>query len=248
MSYTFKDRVVLITGGNSGIGLACVQKFLTLGAKVVATGRRALTALNQLSTTEKDALETADYQCCDVSRPDDIANLFAYIEKTYGRLDVAVNNAGIAGTMGKMLTDFSADEYQAVMDTNVRGVWLCMQHEVQLMLPKAVGCIINTSSIAGLKANRAGPLYAMSKFAVSGLTRTAALQYAKSGIRINAVCPGLIDTPILPPGMAEQLGSLYPMGRAGQPMEIAHAVAWLASDEASFVTGVTVPVDGGMLA
>lgn len=249
MSYTFKDKIVLITGGNSGIGLACVEKFLSLDATVITTGRRALETLNHISADELTLLKKTDYQFCDVTNPQDIATLFTHIETRYGRLDVAVNNAGISGPRGKALPDFTLEEYQDVMDTNTRGIFLCMQHEIKLMLPTAKGSIINTSSIAGLKAGRlASPLYSMSKFAVSGLTRSSAIMYAKSGIRINAVCPGVIDTPIIPEGMAEQLGAAFPIGRIGKPMEIANTIAWLASDEASFAVGLTVPIDGGMLA
>lgn len=248
MTYTFQDKIVLITGGNSGIGLACVKKFLSLGAKVITTGRRELAELKNLSAEDLTLLKTMDYQLCDVTKPEDIDKLFTHIEKTYPRLDVAVNNAGISGPLGKAPLDFTLNDYQSVMDTNVRGVWLCMQHELKLMLSYARGNIVNTASIAGLKGNRTGPLYTMSKFAVNGLTRTMALQYAKSGIRINAVCPGVVDTPIVPPGMLDPLGATFPIGRVAKPAEIANAIAWLASEEAAYITGVNLPVDGGMMA
>jgi len=245
MAYNFANKTVLITGGNSGIGLACVKKFSSLGATVIATGRRALSSLNQLTAEETALLHRIDYQQNDVSEPNDITRLFAYLAATYPRLDVAVNNAGITGPVAQLLQDTTLDEYQQVMDTNARSVLLCMQQELKRMLPQASGSIVNTSSVAGLKGSRVSALYSMSKFAVNGLTRTAALQYAKSGVRINAVCPSIVDTPILPPGITPQLGANIPMGRIAEAYEIADAIAWLASDEASFITGATMPLDGG---
>lgn len=251
MSYSFKNKNVLVTGGNTGIGLACVKKFNELGAQVIATGRRALHEVPHLTTEEKALLAKVDYQICDVADAESQNKLFSHIKKQYDTLAVAVNNAGITGVQGKKISELSIEEYNQVMDINVRGVWFSMQHELRMMQDQGYGAIVNLSSVAGLKGSLVSALYAMSKFAVNGLTRTAALENAKLGIRVNAVCPGAIETPIfsgLPQEFKQRLVNTMPIGRIGEPEEVANLIVWLASDEASFITGATMPIDGGVMA
>jgi NAD(P)-dependent dehydrogenase (short-subunit alcohol dehydrogenase family) len=252
MSYCFKDKIILITGGNSGIGLACVKKFHALGARIIATGRKQLAEITNVSANDKELLQKIDYQVCDVANPEAIISLFNYIKKHYARLDAAVNNAGIVGDVKNSFTEYSLADYEAIMNINVRGLFLCMQHELGMMLPQKAGSIINLASVAGLKGSMVGPIYGMSKFAVNGLTRSVALEYAKQGIRINAVCPGLVFTPLvadnIPSAAVDRIAETIPMGRVGQPKEIANFIAWLSSDEAAFITGSTLPIDGGAMA
>ncbi|MFN7096163.1 MAG: SDR family NAD(P)-dependent oxidoreductase [Gammaproteobacteria bacterium] len=251
MSYNFNDKVVLVTGGNSGIGLACVKKFMDLGANVIATGRRAITELSRLTPEEISLLKKVDYRVCNVAEQDEQDKLFAHITSHYDKLNVAINNAGITGVQGKKISECSIDEYNEVMDINVRGVWLSMQHELRIMRKQQYGAIVNLSSVAGLKGSMVSALYAMSKFAVNGLTRTAALENANMGIRVNSVCPGAIETPIFETvgnELKQRLVNTIPMGRIGEPAETANYIAWLTSDEASFMTGTCVAVDGGVMA
>lgn len=251
MSYDFHDKVVLITGGNSGIGLACVKKMVSEGARVVTVGRRKLSELQQLTDEEKVLLSKVDYQICDVSNIEEQEKLFTYIRNHYGKLCVAINNAGVIGAMGKQIQDFTVEDYELVININLRGVWVSMQHELRIMLEQGYGSIVNVSSIAGLKARSVSALYGMSKFAISGLTRAAALENAGSGIRVNAVCPAVTETAIFGPEstlLKSKLAKTVPMERIGQPEDIANAVIWLSSDEASFITGITMPIDGGTLA
>jgi NAD(P)-dependent dehydrogenase (short-subunit alcohol dehydrogenase family) len=251
VSYNFNDKVVLVTGGNSGIGLACVKKYNDLGAKVIATGRRELNEMEHLTIEEKALLEVVDYQLCDVADAKSQDILFEYIKNNYGKLNIAVNNAGITGVQGKKISECTLDEYNEVMDINVRGVWFSMQHELRMMQAQGYGAIVNLSSVAGLKGSLVSALYGMSKFAVNGLTRSAALENAKLGIRVNAVCPGAIETPIFDTVSAElkqRLLNIIPMGRIGEPTEIANYIAWLTSDEAVFITGTTLAIDGGVMA
>lgn len=252
MSYSFNDKVVLITGGNSGIGLACVKKFHELGARIIATGRKQLHQVTHLSALELDLLQKIDYQVCDVASSDAINHLFSYVNQHYGILDCAINNAGTVGNTSAPITDLTIADYDEVMNINVRGVFLCMQQELRMMLKQQAGSIINISSVAGLIGSMVGPLYGTSKFAVNGLTRSAALAYVKQGIRINALCPGLVETPLITNGLSsdtiQHIEASIPMGRAAQPEEIANVAVWLSSAEASFITGATMPVDGGTMA
>lgn len=251
MSFNFNDKVVLVTGGNSGIGLACVKKYHDLGATVIATGRRSLSEMEHVTLKERELLEKINYQVCDVASAESQDKLFNHIQNTYKRLDIAVNNAGITGVQGKKISDCTMDEYNEVMDINVRGVWFSLQHELRIMQKQGSGAIVNLSSVAGLKGSLVSALYGMSKFAVNGLTRAAALENAKLGIRVNAVCPGAIETPIfdkVDSELKQRLINTIPMGRIGEPEEIASYIVWLTSDDASFITGTTIAVDGGVMA
>jgi len=248
-TYDFKGQVALVTGASSGLGLATAKAFAQAGAVVVLADRNdaALKAAT-------GALTAAGHQAisvvCDVT---DEAQAAAMVERTvatFGRLDMAYNNAGILGPMGDV-TDETSEAFDEVNAVNLRGIWTCMKHELLQMRQQGSGAIVNCSSLGGLVGLAGRSAYHASKHGVIGLTKSAALDYATRGIRINAVCPGCIDTPmgdgIDPDAMKEFLRD-QPIGRMGRPEEIAAAVLWLCSPGASFVLGVALPVDGGFVA
>src|SRR5437016_10438337 len=240
--------VVLITGALTGIGRSAAVAFAKKGAKVVAAGRRdeAGTALvNELRSFGSEA----EFINADVRKEDDVGALVDKTVARFGRLDVAVNNAGTEGQVGP-ITDQSADSYAATFDTNVLGVILSMKHEVRVMQRQGSGSIINISSTYGHEAAAGASLYVGSKHAVEGITKSVALEVAKSGIRVNGVAPGPTDTGMLTrfTGKPENKAALVtgvPMGRLGLPEELANAIVFIASDEASFITGHILNVDGG---
>jgi NAD(P)-dependent dehydrogenase (short-subunit alcohol dehydrogenase family) len=186
-----------------------------------------------------------------VSQPEEVESLFDQISATYERLDCAFNNAGIPGAIGFSTHEYPDESWQRVVDVNLKGVWLCMRQELKQMLRQGGGVIVNTASIWGLVGAPGAAAYVASKHAVAGLTKAAALEYAPRGIRINAVNPGTIRTPILDPFIAAMpdfesfMTARHPIGRIGRPEEVAEAVVWLCSDAASFVVGQNLPVDGG---
>ena len=191
----------------------------------------------------------------DVSKPEDTQAMVAQAVETFGSLDCAFNNAGIGGGKERHLTaDYLEDDWDRVMSINLKGVWLCMKAEIPQMLKQGKGAIVNTASIAGLVGLSGTVAYVAAKHGVTGLTKAAAMEYAKSGIRVNAVCPGYIQTPLVQgifdeiDGYKERVASRHPMDRLGEPEEIAQAVLWLSSDSASFVTGHNMAVDGGYVA
>lgn len=247
----FLGKIVLVTGAASGIGQAAARSFAHQGAKVILTdidtqGEHLAQELVSLGLQ-------AIFHECDVSNSGSVTALFDFIQDSFGRLDIAFNNAGIDIESSK-LAEGSEDVFDKIMDVNVKGVWLCMQHEIQSMLKTGGGAIVNTASVAGLGAAPKMSIYAASKHAVVGLTKSAAVEYAKKGIRVNAICPAVIDTNMYRRAIAgdekksHMIGSMHPVGRVGTVEEVVAAVMYLSSDAASFTTGSTLPVDGGSTA
>jgi len=243
--------VVLITGALTGIGHATARAFAQEGARIVVSGRRE--EPGQALAKELRALGAeAEYVHADVRHEDDVRNLVDQTVARFGRLDVAVNNAGTEGKTGRV-TDQSADSYSATFETNVLGTLLSLKHELRVMLSQGHGSIVNLSSTLGHTGARGASVYSASKHAVEGLTKSAALEAAGSGVRVNAVAPGPVDTEMLSrfTGTADRKAGLVagvPLKRMGRPEEIAQTIVFLASDKAPFLTGQVVGVDGGKAA
>jgi len=245
-------KIALVTGGGSGIGRATALAFAREGAKVViadvvvAGGEETVRLI-------KAAGGEATFVKADVAKAAEVEALVKKAVETYGKLDCAFNNAGIEGEIAPT-ADCTEENWHRVVDIDLKGVWLCMKYEIPHMLKQGSGAIVNTASVAGLVGFQGIPAYVAAKHGVNGLTKTAALEYAKSGIRVNAVCPGVIQTPMVErafrasPQFGEAAAALEPVGRLGKPEEIAEAVVWLCSDAASFVTGLPMAVDGGLVA
>lgn len=253
-----QGKVALITGAGSGIGRATALVFAREGVKVVVAD---IDVDNSRETVNliREADGEATFVKTDVAKETEVQKLIEKIINIYGRLDCAHNNAGIIVPpvgITKTLAECTIEEWDHTIDTNLKGVWLCMKYELIHMMEHGGGSIVNTASASGLSGSFGAPApYTASKHGVIGLTKTAAVEYAKKGIRINAVCPGSIRTPMSPVSEAEsqeharQLGlALYPIGRRGKPQEVAEAVAWLCSNAASYITGCVLPVDGGWTA
>lgn len=254
MTRLMEDKVALITGGGSGIGRAAALAFAQAGAKVVVSGRREKEGYETDALLKKGGGQGMFIKA-DVANEADVEMLVGQTLSVHGRLDAAFNNAGTEGEVGKQTHEQSVANYRAVMDTNVLGVLLAMKHEIGAMLKNGGGAIVNNASVGGLIGFPGVSVYVASKHAVLGLTKSAALEYARQGIRVNAVSPGGIETPMLHrftggPGtdFFNQLAGLHPIGRLGRPEEIAEAVLWLCSDKASFVTGLSLTADGGWTA
>ena len=252
MSMTFSGQVALVTGAANGIGRATAQAFAAEGLKVVVADLDVLGVEETVALIQAAGGE-ALFVSCDVTREADVQNLMARTIEAYGRLDYAFNNAGIEIEKGR-LAEGSLDEFDAIMGVNVKGVWLCMKYQLPLLLAQGGGAIVNTASVAGLGAAPKMSIYAASKHAVIGLTKSAAIEYAKKKIRVNAVCPAVIDTDMFrrayeaDPKKAEFAAAMHPVGRIGKVEEIASAVLYLCSDGAAFTTGHALTVDGGATA
>lgn len=252
MANSLVDKVALVTGGGSGIGRAAVLLFAREGAKVVVADVHAEGGNETVELVQQVGGE-AIFVPCDVSKSTHVEALVDKCVQTYSRLDCAFNNAGILGELGKT-ADCSEENYDRLMAVNLKGVWLCMKYEIRQMLKQGAGVIVNTASNAGMRGQPEIPVYGATKAGIVQLTKTAALEYIRSGLRINCVNPSLIWTPMVErqaaddPGLVDRLTEEQKIGRLGKPEEIAEAVVWLCSDAASFVTGHPMNVDGGDLA
>jgi NAD(P)-dependent dehydrogenase (short-subunit alcohol dehydrogenase family) len=244
-------QVVLITGGLTGIGRATALAFAKEGAQVVVSGRRDEEGHSVVNEIRKAGAE-AEFIRADVRREEDVRNLIDKTVERFGRLDVAVNTAGTEGVAGPV-TEQTADSYAATFDTNVLGTLLSMKHELRVMLSQKHGCIVNISSTYGHTGALGASVYSASKHAVEGLTKSAALEAAEMGVRVNAVAPGPIETPMLDriantDERKAGVVSNVPLKRVGKPEEVAQAIVFVSSDKASFITGVSYLVDGGKTA
>jgi NAD(P)-dependent dehydrogenase (short-subunit alcohol dehydrogenase family) len=246
MAERFKGQVALVTGGSSGIGRAAAVAFAAEGASVVVAARREAESEETVQLI-RDAGGEAIAVRTDVTVASEVEALIDRAVETYGRLDCAFNNAGLGAGSGP-IHEVEEDAWDRVVDTNLKGVWLCMKYQVPQMLSQGGGAIVNTSSDAGLIGWSGSAVYTASKWGVIGLTKSAALQYIAEGIRINAVCPGFIRTPMTEsrdPRAEERMIAATPAGRIGTVDEVVGAVLWLCSDEASFVVGHPLSMDGG---
>jgi NAD(P)-dependent dehydrogenase (short-subunit alcohol dehydrogenase family) len=249
MSETKERKVAFVTGASSGIGRATAKAFAAQG---YAT---ALVDLNEAGGKETETEIRAAggesfFVKCNTADDDSVRNAVEETVKHYGRLDAAFNAAGIDGATGTMTGDTSVEDWRRVIDINLNGVWLCMRHQITQMLKNGGGAIVNCASTAGIRGAAYFGAYCAAKHGVVGMTKAAGLEYCSKGVRINAVCPGMIDTPMTNSeemkDVIEQMAKASPIGRRGQPEEIADAVLWLCSDTATFVHGQAIAVDAGL--
>jgi NAD(P)-dependent dehydrogenase (short-subunit alcohol dehydrogenase family) len=252
MVASMTGKVALVTGGSSGIGQATALRFAREGARTVVAARRTSEGEQTVQMIKHGGGE-AMFVRTDVSKASEVQTLVATCLETYGRLDYACNNAGIEGTIGPTI-DYREEDWNAVIDINLKGTWLCLKYEIPPMIAQGGGAIVNMASVGGLIGFPGFGPYVATKHGIIGLTKTTAMEHAQHQIRINVVCPGLIDTPMGDRAMGgrgtdlEQFVlSLKPMRRRGTPEEVAEAVIWLCSDAASFVTGHSMIVDGGLM-
>ncbi|MFZ0394027.1 MAG: glucose 1-dehydrogenase [Terracidiphilus sp.] len=251
MNISFENKVALVTGAASGLGLATAKAFAEAGASVVLADWNENAAQSAAAELAKRGYTTLAVRC-DVSDDEQVEAMVKQTVAAFGRLDAAYNNAGVQGVLAET-ADSPRDDYDRVMAINLRGVWICMKFELQQMRKQGSGAIVNCSSLGGLVGGNQRGTYHAAKHGVIGFTKSAALEYATRGIRVNAVCPGMIQTPMFDKMIAEGQGeelnamlkSMVPMGRMGRPEEIANAVVWLCSSAASYITGQSISVDGG---
>ncbi len=246
--WSLDGRTALVTGAASGIGRASAITLARYGARVVVADID-LDGAHQTAATISEHGDEAIATRCDVTDDTSVGAAIALAIDRYGQLDIAHNNAGVLGAQ-RRLVDYDDADWDRIISVNLKGVFLCMRRELAHMIPRKCGVIINTASEAALKGSAADAVYTASKRGVAGLTLSAALENARNGVRIVAVCPGVISTGMTAAlesdqATAERTRRIQPIGRMGEPQEIAEAVAWLASDAASLVTGILFPVDGG---
>lgn len=246
-------KVVLVTGASTGIGAQAAELFAHEGASVVLTARTA-ERLAEVTRQITSAGGVASYVAGDISVADEVERVISTVLTRYGRLDGAFNNAGISQG-GAALADVEEERFDRVLAVNVKGIWLAMRAEIRALLAAGrPGSIVNTSSVGGLRGGAGLAVYSASKHAVIGLTRSAAHEYGAHGVRVNVIAPGTTDTPMIAawkrrePGITERLDAATPLRRSARPSEVAEAAAWLLSDRASYISGATLTVDGGMTA
>jgi NAD(P)-dependent dehydrogenase (short-subunit alcohol dehydrogenase family) len=252
MTAELQGKVALVTGGTSGIGRDTSVLFAKAGAKVVVTGRREAEGTE---TVERIRAAGGDglFVKADVAQSADVQMMIRKTVEQFGRLDIAFNNAGIEGNWSPIVEQ-PEEDWNRVIAINLTGTWLCLKYEIQQMLKQGGGgAIVNMASVAGIIGAPGAATYSASKHGVIGLTKSAALETARNGIRVNVVCPAVIETPMAgrlfaDPAVNKFMLGLHPIGRFGEPMEIAEAVLWMCSDHASFMTGQSLVLDGGMLA
>jgi NAD(P)-dependent dehydrogenase (short-subunit alcohol dehydrogenase family) len=254
MAGLLDGKAALVTGGGNGIGRAAALAFTREGARVAVADIEAASAAETVAMVNRQGGQAIS---CggDLTDPAQVRAMIETVTATYGRLDCAFNNAGIApyqvNAMGEQTHEWADDAFDRMIAVNLKSVWLCMKHEIPRMLAQGGGAIVNTASIAGLIGLKRATAYVAAKHGVVGLTKTAALEYSENGIRVNAVCPGFITTrmtAITREQRADEITARTPLGRFGEPAEIAEMVVWLCSDRASYVTGSAYAVDGGWTA
>ena len=253
MTQDFIGKVAMITGAASGLGRATALLFAARGAKIVVSDV-AIEGGHETVKMIQDKGGEATFIECNVANEESVNNLIAKTVEVYGRLDCGINNAGIGG-IWTSTNNYPTDNFEKVMAVNTTGVFMCMRAELNVMLQQGSGAIVNVASIAGLSGFPKNVAYAASKHAVVGMTKSAGLEYAKKGIRVNAACPVFTITPmvtgmfdVIGDDMKDKMEASIPMKRFGQPEEIAEAIVWLCSDAASFITGHALPIDGGIMA
>lgn len=247
MAGWLENRVAVVTGGGSGIGRAAALSMAVQGAGVAVADTDARGAEQTVDMIRRSG-GRAEFFHCDVTSEAGVADMIGGVVDSLGGLDCAFNNAGVGGAASTI--DCTEDEWNMVLGVNLKGVWLCMKHELRHMAAQGRGAIVNMSSVAGLVGTVNRPAYTASKHGVLGLTKVAALEHAEAGIRVNAVCPGSVKTPLIETMLTNAdyrrtVLERHPMNRLAMPEEIAEAVVWLCSDQASFITGAALPVDGG---
>ena len=249
----FVDKVILVTGANSGIGRATAVKLAKLGASVVCVGRRQERGEEVLTEVREHSSGRGHFIQCDISDVDAVDQLFAFISGEFGVLDGAFNNAGIEAPLA-LLPEISIETFDSVHSVNLRGTFLCMRHELAMMMDRGCGSVVNTSSEGGVRGIGSAAAYTASKHGVVGMTKAAALDMGIYGVRVNCICPGATDTEMMDkwtsgdPLARRALEDSSPLKRVGSPGEIADAVLWLLSSQSSFLTGQAISVDGGSTA
>ena len=252
----FENKTVIVTGSTGGLGRSIALLFGKRGANVVVSGRNGEEGEITVARIKESSQGRALFVQCDISLPQDVARLMERTLSEFGRLDFAVNNAGVSGELTP-IAETSLDSWNRVVSVNLTGTFLCLKQEIQAMLKSGGGAIVNVSSALGLRGKEKLAPYVATKHGIVGLTKTAALEYGKQGIRVNALCPGGIYTQMDeafyagvpdPEKVRSERMSSYALGRMANVDEIAQAALWLCSDEASFVTGAAIPVDGGKTA